>query len=86
VEYTCDIKIGDKRILVLHGNDVPVFRKACECSEYDYIIKGHTHTFENYIRNNARILNPGCLYGGTEHSIIVLDTDNDSVDKINVEI
>jgi len=86
VEYTCDIKAGNKRILVLHGNDVPVFRKAVESGEYDYIIKGHTHFFENYIRNNTRILNPGCLYGGTEHTIVILDTENNHVEKINVEI
>lgn len=86
VEYTCDIKIGEKRILVLHGDNVPVFRKAVECGEYDYIVKGHTHSFEDYIRNKARIINPGCLYGGTEHTIVILDTDTASVEKINVEV
>ncbi|MCU0821959.1 MAG: YfcE family phosphodiesterase [Spirochaetes bacterium] len=85
VEYTCDIKIGEKRILVMHGNDVPLFKKAVECGEYNYIIKGHTHSFENYFRNNSRIVNPGCLYGGTEQTIAVLDTENDSVEKIHVE-
>lgn len=84
VEYTCDLVIEEKRILVIHGNDVPLFRKAVSSGEYDYIIKGHTHCFENYVSNRARIINPGSLYGESEHTVVILDTTNDSVERIKV--
>lgn len=84
VEHTCEINISGKRILVLHGNDVPEFRRAVASGNYDYIIKGHTHCFENYISNRARIINPGSLYGGSDHSVVILNTDNDSIEKIAV--
>ena len=53
VNHTCEIKINGKLIFVIHGNDVPVFREAVASGRYDYIIKGHTHYFENYVSNNA---------------------------------
>ena len=37
-----------------------------------------------YVSNKARIINPGSLYGGTDHSVVILNTDNDSVEKIAV--
>ncbi len=85
VERTCDLKIDNKRILVIHGNDVSIFRKAVASGEYDYIIKGHTHFFENYVSNNARIINPGSLYGSDEHTIVILNTANEMVKKIEVD-
>jgi predicted phosphodiesterase len=50
--------------------------------EYDYIIKGHTHFFEDYTSNNTRIINPGTLYGHDEHTIAILDAAKDKVEKI----
>ena len=85
LEETCDINIAGKRILVMHGNVVTAFREAVASGKYDYIIKGHTHHFENYIRNNTRIVNPGSLFGTNEHSIAILDTEKDEVEKINID-
>jgi putative phosphoesterase len=76
---------GGKRIIVFHGDNVSMFREAVVSGEYDYIIKGHTHYFENYVSNNARVINPGSLYGSDEFSIAVLDTDEDRVTRIRVE-
>lgn len=82
MENMCELNIENKKVLVMHGNIVPVFREAVASGKYDYIIKGHTHHFENYIRNNTRIINPGSLFGSDEHSIAILDTDRDEVEKI----
>jgi uncharacterized protein len=79
---TCEIDVKDKKILVLHGFVVPTFREAVASGKYDYIIKGHTHYFEDYMRNNTRIINPGSLYRSDENTIAVLDTESDDLEKI----
>ncbi len=76
---------GGKRIIVFHGDNVGMFRKAVLSGQYDYIIKGHTHFFENYVTNNTRVINPGSLYGSDEFSVAILDTDEDSVTRIKVD-
>ena len=85
VDEFCDFKTDGKRFLVFHGNDVPMFRIAVSSGQYNYIIKGHTHFFENYISNETRIINPGSLYGRDEHTIAILDTGTDKVEKIKIE-
>jgi putative phosphoesterase len=70
----CRLEAGGKRIIVFHGNDVPLFREAVASRSYDYIIKGHTHFFENYISNRVRVINPGALYRSDDYSVAILDT------------
>jgi len=70
---------------VFHGHDVPMYREAVASGKYNYIIKGHTHNFENYISNGCRIINPGAVYGHDESSIAILDVEADKVEKINLE-
>lgn len=76
-----DIQILGKNILLTHGDNIPHFRSAVESGMYDYIIKGHTHFPEDYIRNNIRILNPGALSRASIYSIGILD-----IEKNNWEI
>jgi uncharacterized protein len=85
VEETCELNLGEKNILVMHGNIVSIFREAVASGKYDYIIKGHTHYFENYIRNNTRIINPGTVVGSGEHTVAILDTDTDEVEKVSID-
>lgn len=80
-----DFSVGSKRIIVFHGDNVPMFRKAVMSGDYDYIIKGHTHIFENYTSKNTRIINPGSLFGDTEETIAILETDTGKVEKIRVD-
>ena len=84
VDQFCDFVTGGKRFLVFHGNDVPKFREAVASGVYDYIIKGHTHIFENYVSNNTRIINPGTLYGADELTVAILDTEHDRVEKVRI--
>ncbi|MFC1669244.1 metallophosphoesterase family protein [Spirochaetota bacterium] len=86
IEKTCTFELDGKSFIVFHGDDVPSFRQAVSSGKYNYIIKGHTHFFENYVSNNVRVINPGCLYRGDECSIAILDVENDSVERIKVEI
>jgi len=86
VEESCDFTAGGKRVLLFHGNDIPSFRKAVSSGIYDYIIKGHTHIFENYVSNKTRVINPGSIYREDERTVSVLDTETDRVEKIGIEI
>jgi len=85
IKKTCELEIDGKKIILFHGNDVPLFRKSVASGEFDYIIKGHTHFFENYISNKTRIINPGSLYNQEDLSIAILDTSIDKVRKIKIE-
>ncbi|HPB81789.1 MAG TPA: YfcE family phosphodiesterase [Spirochaetota bacterium] len=82
VDTSSSFDADGKRFFIFHGNDVTLFRKIVAMGEYDYIIKGHTHFFEDYTSNNTRIINPGTLYGHDEHTIAILDTEKDKVEKI----
>jgi len=85
VDLKSEFELAGKKFLVFHGHDVPMYREAVASGKYNYIIKGHTHNFENYISNGCRIINPGAVYGHDESSIAILDVEADKVEKINLE-
>jgi putative phosphoesterase len=85
IEKYCTVTADGKKIIVFHGNDIPQFRKAVASGEYDYVIKGHTHIFENYVSGKTRVINPGSLYGADEFSIAILHTESGRVERIRIE-
>jgi hypothetical protein len=85
VDLKSEFDLAGKKFLVFHGHDVPMYRDAVASGKYDYIIKGHTHHFENYVSNECRIINPGAVYGHDESSIAVLDVETGKVEKIDLE-
>ena len=80
-----EFETGGKKIIVFHGNNVNLFRQSILSGNYDYIIKGHTHHFENYLSHKTRVINPGALYGSDECSVAILDTVTDRVQMIKIE-
>lgn len=84
IAESCEIDIEGKKIILFHGNDVSQFRQAVASGKYDYVIKGHTHFFENYLSNKTRVINPGSLYGADEFSIAVLDTGTGRVEILRI--
>lgn len=85
IEEACTFEMQGKKFILFHGNNVPFFRDAVASGKYDYIVKGHTHFFENYMSGKTRVINPGCLYGSDDCSIAVLDLDTDRVEMIRIE-
>ena len=79
-----EFELDGKSFVVFHGDNVPMFREAVDSEKYDYIIKGHTHCYENYERKKSRIINPGSLCRGEENSIAVLDTDTGQVSDVPI--
>ena len=84
-EEKAEFSLGGKRFALFHGHNVPLFRDAVSSGNFDYIIKGHTHFFENYVTNNCRIINPGALYRRDESSFVILDIESDKVEKIIID-
>ncbi|MCL1864348.1 MAG: metallophosphatase family protein [Spirochaetes bacterium] len=82
VKSSIEFECSGKLFLVFHGHNVPQFRAAVASGRYDYIIKGHTHNFENYVSNDCRIINPGAVYAHDESSVAILDIEADKVEKI----
>jgi len=85
VDASVEFECCGKNFLVFHGNDVPMYRDAVASGKYNYIIKGHTHHYENYIANGCRIINPGAVYGHDDSSIAILDVETGKVEKIDLE-
>ncbi len=84
IKAICAFEADGKKFIVFHGNDVSMFRDAIQSENFDYIIKGHTHHFENYLSNKTRIINPGALYSTDECSVAILNTETDKVQMIKV--
>ena len=86
MDETCELTIDVKKFFIFHGNNVPVFREAVASGKYNYIIKGHTHIFENYISDKTYIINPGSLLEGDENSVAIIDTETDKVEMIKLPL
>jgi len=82
VQKVRTITADSKTIHVSHGNNALEFRNAIDSAKYDYIIKGHTHVFEDYILQDTHVINPGALYAADEYTVAVLDLEFDTVEKI----
>jgi len=85
VEYRIVFEVDGKKFIMFHGSDVPFFRECVASGKYDYIIKGHTHFFENYVSNKSRVINPGALHRAYEFTVATLDTETDNVEMIVIE-
>jgi len=85
VDDKIEFEYCGKKFIVFHGNNVPLYRETVASGKYNYIIKGHTHYFENYVANVSRIINPGAVYRHDDASFVILDVENDKVEKIDLD-
>jgi putative phosphoesterase len=81
-----ELKINDKTIGVVHGNNPLIWDKMIN-KDYDYLIHGHTHTPEDRKLGNMRILCPGGHFlgdGNETNKVIILNLDNDKALFVDV--
>lgn len=81
-----ELKIKDKAIGVVHGDNLLVWDKMLN-KGYDYLIHGHTHIPEDKKVNKTRILCPGGHYLGDDkktNKVIILNLDNDKALFVDV--
>jgi len=74
LEFTLD----GKRFFVIHGNFAEPLNRVLASGDYDYILRGHSHLFEDLRVGRTRLINPGALGDWLKpHSFAVLDVEED---------
>lgn len=68
-----NLEFENKSLLLMHGDDVFLYRDAIAKGGYDYLIKGHTHFAEDYVRGETRVLNPGALHRSDRYTVGLLE-------------
>ena len=79
----------DKQYLAAtHGNDKLLLDELVRDGQYHYVCYGHTHRPSDKHISSTRVLNPGALFsprGGNGRTVMLLDTDTDTVKIISVD-
>jgi putative phosphoesterase len=69
-----EFDVGERRLVVVHGEDKKLIARLLDEQQYDYILCGHAMAAEDRTVGRTRVLNPGPLYGpGTARSAALLD-------------
>jgi putative phosphoesterase len=77
---TLDFTLAGKSFLVIHGNHAEPLKRALESETYDYVLRGHSHLFEDSRFGRTRLNKPGALGDWLKpHSFAVLDVEADSL-------
>jgi putative phosphoesterase len=74
-----DLRLGGKRVGLLHGHDSRLFSRLAAGGEYDYLIHGHTHVREDTRAGKTRVINPGALHRARVKSVALLDLVKDEL-------
>ena len=77
-----------KYLAATHGKDKLLLDELILGGQYRYVCHGHTHRVSDECVNSTRVLNPGALYhpqGGNGRTVMLLDTDTDTVKIIAVD-
>jgi putative phosphoesterase len=68
-----ELEVGEKKIVITHGDDKKLLHKLLKEQQYDYLLCGHALTPEDHLYGKTRVLNPGPLYGSAASSALLLD-------------
>ena len=79
-----DVDFGGKRIAVLHGDDKKLLQRLLAEQQHDFVIWGHGPEGEEKVVGKTHVVHPGSLYGGTERSAAVIDTESNVVQRVKV--
>lgn len=67
------LNFDGKRILVTHGDDVALLRRATQQHWCDYLLLGHSHVAMDVMENGVRVINPGALHRARRKSVATLN-------------
>jgi putative phosphoesterase len=79
-----DLKIGERRIAILHSDDHRKFHEVIDSGEYDLVCYGHTHVAKIEEHGRTIVLNPGALYRANPHSLAIVDLDTMHTEVVNL--
>jgi putative phosphoesterase len=72
------VELAGRRIAVCHGHE-PVFARAVESGQYDYVLYGHTHAGSDHRVGRTRLINPGALHRARLRTVALLDLARDAL-------
>jgi len=70
-----DLRLGGRRIALLHSDDARKFHQVTSSGEYDLVCYGHSHIAEQHLEGKTLVLNPGALQRAKVHQIAVVDLE-----------
>lgn len=76
----------DRYLVATHGDDEQVLGSLVLGQQFPYICHGHTHHLRDERIGCARVINPGALHRCSRPTIVVLDTERDHIDVVDVSI
>jgi uncharacterized protein len=79
-----DVKIGGKRFFVAHGDREGPLDKAARSGDFDYVLYGHSHRWDDRRFGKTRVINPGALYRAPVYTFALLDLATDRLESIEV--
>jgi putative phosphoesterase len=80
-----DIKLANRRIALLHGDDARRLAEAIASQDYDLVCSGHTHVPTMRREHRTLVLNPGALYRARPHTIAIVDLADMTAEHITVK-
>lgn len=72
-----DLALANRRIAVIHGDDLKLKERILAGQEFDYLLQGHTHVRKDERIGRTRVINPGALHRANPKTVATLDLAND---------
>ena len=71
-----EVIFDNKRIALLHGDEMELLRSLIDVGSYDIVIHGHTHEAKTYRKGKTLVVNPGetCGYLNEKPSVAIVDS------------
>lgn len=67
-----ELRLGDKRVALLHSHDAGRFRQTLHCGAWDLVCYGHSHVASIDRYGPTLAVNPGALYRANPHSLAIV--------------
>jgi putative phosphoesterase len=68
-----DLRIGGKRVALLHSHDPARFRQTLHSGAWDLVCYGHSHVASIDRYGPTLAVNPGALFRANPHSLAIVD-------------
>ncbi|HEX4124614.1 MAG TPA: YfcE family phosphodiesterase [Tepidisphaeraceae bacterium] len=79
-----ELELGGKKFAVMHGDDGGLFQLILAQQRHDYLLFGHSHELHDSREGRIRLINPGALYRARRKTAVVLETQTDALEVVDV--
>lgn len=74
-----ELQLGEKKLIVLHGDDERAKARILSEQRCDYLLQGHTHQPDTSQVGCIRLVNPGALHRTARKTVALLETTDGQV-------